>query len=123
MMLVRPLMTNFKVTASADGAVSVCRTPPSIYKNSCPLIVSRVVVGLEGRSVFGQEPTLPSTPGLPASETKQAFLPTSLASLLAFEGPAARPPFGYTTLRETHVMCSSQILRKWSRSGSQRRSS
>ena len=91
-MLVRPLMTNFKVTASADGAVSVCRTPPSIYKNSCPLIVSRVVVGLEGRSVFGQEPTLPSTPGLPASETKQAFLPTSLASLLAFEGPAARPP-------------------------------
>ena len=91
MMLVRPLMTNLKVTARADCAVSVCRTPPSIYKNSCPLIVSRVVVGLEGRSAFGQEPALPSTPRLPASETKQAFLPTSLASLLAFERPAADP--------------------------------
>ena len=52
MMLVRPLMTNLKVTARADCAVSVCRTPPSIYKNSCPLIVSRVVVG--------QVPDLPS---------------------------------------------------------------
>ena len=36
MTLVRPLMTNFKVTVRADCAVSACRQPLPVYKSSCP---------------------------------------------------------------------------------------
>ena len=40
MTLVRPLMTNFKVTVRADCAVSACSHPPSGYKSYCPLTLS-----------------------------------------------------------------------------------
>ena len=58
------------------------------YKSSCPLVVS----GWE--SAFGQESTPPS--GLQASEIKQTFLSTNLASSLASEQRAAGPSLSVT---------------------------
>ena len=64
-MLVRPLMTNFKATVRDDCAVSVCSAPSSIYKNSCPLIVSRVGAGGEVSLWTGVRPPLhPQVAGL-----------------------------------------------------------
>ena len=81
-MLVRPLMTNFKVTVRDDYAVSACSssTKDSVYKSFHPLLVvgEERGVGLwtHVRHLYAQ---------LPASGIKQTFLSTNLACLLAFE--------------------------------------
>ena len=59
-----------------------------VSKSSCPLLVEGW--GGVGESAFGQMYAILPTKK-PASEVKQTFLSTSLACLLAFEWPAARP--------------------------------
>ena len=86
MMLVRPPMTNLKMTIRADSAVSICGSLlTSVYKSSCPQ-----VAGGGGESAFGEMFTT-LAPQLSASEIKQTFLTTNLACLLAFGQRAARP--------------------------------
>ena len=76
-MLVRPLMTNFKVTVKVDYAVSAYIPP--IYESSCHLIV----LERGGRPLDRHLPIPQSL--FPASKIKQTFLSISLASLMAFE--------------------------------------
>ena len=65
-MLVGPPRDQFHcMTVRADCAVSTLNPPPSIYKSSCPLTVSVCVLGV---LIFGQESTLPTSPGLLAME-------------------------------------------------------
>ena len=71
MTLVRPLMTNLKVTVRADCAVSACSRLLLSIKALAPLAASAGGVGL--------------CPQLLASEIKQTFLSTNLSCLLAFE--------------------------------------
>ena len=84
-MLVRPLMTNLKMTVEDDCAVSACNTHPppnprpsnSVCKSSHPLLVRG------GERAFGQmSATLAQ--GC-CSEIKQTFLSTNLTCLLPFE--------------------------------------
>ena len=89
-MLVRPLMTNFKVTVGAHCAVSALELPPSVYKSSRTVVVSG-----EG-SAFGQESALlcsPTTCQHP-KQSKLSFPPT-LPSLLAFELQVAGSHFWF----------------------------
>ena len=41
MMLIRPPVTNFKITVGAECTVFCMKPPPSVYKSSCPPTVSR----------------------------------------------------------------------------------
>ena len=85
MMLVRPPMTNFKMTVRADCSVSAC--------SALPLSIRALDhwSSAERESAFGQMSTLFTLPlQLPASEIKQTFLSTNLASLTAFEWQAPR---------------------------------
>ena len=95
MILVRPLMTNLKITVRDDCVVSACSSPHhhSIYKCPHPLLVGRQ--GEE--SAFGLTPTTLSHhhPQLQASGIKQTFLSTNLAYLLAFEQRSARPTHSF----------------------------
>ena len=84
MMVVRPRMTNFKMTVRADCAVSACNPLPRSIKALAHWLAV-------GGAAFVQESAY--TPRFPASKIKQAFLSTSLASLLAFEQRAAGPTF------------------------------
>ena len=81
MMVVRPLMTNLKMTVRDDCTVSACSPPPpthSVCKSSHPLFVRGGEVCL-CTDVFN--PSLQ----LLASEIKQTSLSNNLACLLAFE--------------------------------------
>ena len=81
-------MTNFKMTIRAYCVVSTC-SPLSLWKflpTDCQW----------GQSAFRQESTFPTHPQLLTSEIKEAFLSTSLASVLALEQPAARNPLSVT---------------------------
>ena len=40
-MLIRPPMTNFKITVRADCTVICMKPPPSVYKSSCPPTLSQ----------------------------------------------------------------------------------
>ena len=73
-----------KMTVTDDCAVSACNPPP--------LFIKALTLHVAGRkSAFGQmSATLPLW--FPASEIKQTFLSIDLASLLASEWQAARPP-------------------------------
>ena len=75
-MLVKPLMTNLKMTVMANSAVSACSPthlppPSSVYKSSCPTGCQRVEgVGL-WTNVHHYHPQVP------AAEIKQlSFSPT-----------------------------------------------
>ena len=84
-MLVRPPMTNLKMTVRADCAVFAWG--PLLF--SIKALAHWLPVGV-GESAFGQtSATLPLQ--LSTSEMKQTFLSTNLACLLAFEQQAARP--------------------------------
>ena len=85
MTLIRQLMINFKTTVRADCAVSACS---SLHP---PIKLLQLAVG-RGRGV-GLWTGVRPPPQLPASQTKQTFLSTNLASLLPFEWWAARPHF------------------------------
>ena len=82
MMLVRPLVTNFKMTVRADCAVSACSSLPLSIKALAPWLSG-------GKSAFEQVSASPSPAELLASKIKQIFISTNLASLLAFERRAA----------------------------------
>ena len=61
-MLVRPVMTNLKMTVRDDCAASACKLPYSVYKSSPPQppLVVGGVVGAGGKSAFGHmSATLP----------------------------------------------------------------
>ena len=75
-MLVRPPMTNFKMPARADCAVSA--------RNPLPLSIKSLAHWVSLGESQPLDRSLPS-PWLLASKIKQTFLSTSLASLLAFE--------------------------------------
>ena len=77
MTLVRPLMTNLKVTVRADCAVSACSRLLLSIKALAPLAASAGGVGL--------------CPQLLASEIKQTLLSSNLAYLLASEQQAVGP--------------------------------
>ena len=77
MMLVRPVMTNFKRTVRADYTVSACSPLPQ------PIKVLAHWLSVEGVSLWTGVPTQP--PWMPASQIKQTLLSTNLVSLLAFE--------------------------------------
>ena len=80
-MLVRPLMTNFKMTIRDDCCFCMQPSRPhSVYKSSCP--TSCHWWGW-GEFAFGQMSAL-RLAQLTASEIKQTFLSTNLACLLAF---------------------------------------
>ena len=80
-MLIRPLMTVFKMTVRADYAVSAC-SPLLSYIEALAHWLS---VGW-GKS-WPLDKTLSASPNLlPASLRKQTFLSTNLASLMDFEG-------------------------------------
>jgi len=84
MMLVRPLMTNLKMTVRDDCAVSAySHRPPLSIKALTPFSWRG-----SGELAFGQmSATLPQQ--LPESEIKQTFLSTILAYLFSFERQAA----------------------------------
>ena len=96
-MLVRPLMTNLKLTVRDDYAVCACSNPShhhSVFRSSPhPLLVGGGgVVGRggwsRGESAFGQmSVTLPDSSCQHVN--KQTFLSTNLACLSAFEQQAA----------------------------------
>jgi len=75
-MLIRPL-TNFKMTVRADSAVSACSPLPLPPDYQCGVVSPWTGVLLS--------PHLQ----LQASKTRQTFLSTNLASLLAFDWQAA----------------------------------
>ena len=81
MMLVRPLMTNLKMTVRDNYAVPACNSlsPTLSVKALTPCL-----------SAFGHIVHHPLLP-VGASEVKQAFLSTNLACLLAFDQRAAGP--------------------------------
>ena len=81
-MLVRPSVTNLKMTVRADCAASTCSPLLLSVKAPAPLMASGGGGG--GESAFGQMSALPSQ--LPASEIKETFLPTNLDCLLASVG-------------------------------------
>ena len=86
-MLVRPLITNFKMTElTAVSANSPLLQPIKSLAHS----LSVWGIGMWGVSLWTGIHLLPK---LPASEIKQSFLSTDLASSLAFEQWAARPHF------------------------------
>ena len=85
MMLVRPQVTNFKMTLRAVCALSA-RSPPlpnSVHKSSYPLIVN----GKELASGWAQQ----AHHRLPESKIKHTSLSNSLASLLTFAQGVATP--------------------------------
>lgn len=83
MMLIRPLMTNLKMTVREDLAVSECSPFPLSIK---ALAYWLAVEG--GISLWIESASLPRPP-----EIRQTFLSTNLASLLVFEWRVARPHF------------------------------
>ena len=100
LMLVRPLMTNFKMTIWADCAFSAC-SPLSIYKSSCWL------TKCEGSQLLDR--SLPPIPML-AFEIKQTFPSTNLASLLTFEWWAARLHFQLQLHTQKRISHQGQAL-------------
>ena len=94
MTLVRPPITNLKVTVRADCAVSACSQPPtSVYKRSYPPVTSG---GEWGVSLWTD--VCPPSAHLPASEIKQTFLSTDLAYFMALGQWAVLPTYPFTTL-------------------------
>ena len=74
MMLVRPLMTNLKMTVRDDCAVSAWRPPPTLSINGLNSLLVRV-----GELAFGQMSVLsppPTQPQLLAPEIMETFLST-----------------------------------------------
>ena len=85
-MLVRPPQNQFQ----DDCQTSLC----CFYKYPLPLSLKALAHWLLGILGWGSQPLdrcLPSSQ-LPVSKIKQTFLSTNLASLLAVEWRAARPP-------------------------------
>ena len=85
MMLVRPLMTNLKMTVRDDCAVSACCPSPTLLVNAFTPYLSWWAVGLW--TVVYHPPSQ-----LLASEIRQTFLSTNPAYLLAFERRANGTP-------------------------------
>ena len=52
MMLVRSLMTKFKVMVRADCAISACSPPPSAYQNCCPWLSFPHVASIQNKANF-----------------------------------------------------------------------
>ena len=103
MTLVRPLMTNFKMTVKADCTVLACN----------PLLLSIKALSLwllGGKGKF--QPLYRHPPSLLwwlASKIKQTFFSTKMASLMAFEWWVAGPVFSnngtYDASPRNHFIC------------------
>ena len=103
MTLVRPLMTNFKMTVKADCTVLACN----------PLLLSIKALSLwllGGKGKF--QPLYRHPPSLLwwlASKIKQTFFSTKMASLMAFEWWVAGPVFSnngtYDASPRNHCIC------------------
>ena len=94
MTLVRPLMTDVKMTARDDGAVSAVAAPiptphPPGIKSLAPWLPKGGELAFEQTSATVHTPSPASQ--LLASEIKQTFLSTNLACLLTVVQPAAGP--------------------------------
>ena len=87
MTLVRPPMTNLKMTVRADCAISPCSPFLLSIKTLAPLVASVERVGLWTDTHTPLHPH----PQLLASEIKQTFLSSNLAYLLASEQQAVGP--------------------------------
>ena len=87
MMLVRPPMTDFKMTIRVDCAVLHVASPPSVYKSSCSCWLSLT----RSQPLDRHVPLIPLLPLRLASKINQTFLSINLTSLLAFEWQATRP--------------------------------
>ena len=68
LMLLRPLMTNLKMTVGEDCAVSTCSPPPPVYKSSHPLL------GVGWSRLLGRCP--PPSPNLPHPLKQKAQSPS-----------------------------------------------
>ena len=88
-MLVRPLMTNFKMTVRTDCAGSSCSPFPQPTKALAHWLSE---LGVVGSQPLGRR-SLPLLPLVAGIKIKQAFFSTNLASLMAFEQRAARSHF------------------------------
>lgn len=86
MMLVKPPMTNLKMTVRDDCAVSACSPQPT--KALCPMIVSGGAKSLDRHPAPSP---LPSTTS-PSVWKKANFLFHNLASLMAFGAASNWPP-------------------------------
>ena len=84
-MLVRPPLTNFKMTVRAECAPSAC--------SPLPLPIESLAHWLAGGWGNGLWTGVHLPHWLPASKIKQTFLSTNLVSLMAFNWQAARPYF------------------------------
>ena len=88
-MLVRPLVTNLKMTVRTACAVSSC--------SPFPQPTEALAHWLSGLGVVGSQPLdrrpLPLLPLVAGIKIKQAFFSTNLASLMAFEQRAAGSHF------------------------------
>ena len=90
-LLIRPLITNFKMTVRTDCAVSACSPLPLSIKAIVPWFSG------EGRVCFWTGAALP----YPACQIEQTFLSTHQASLLAFDWRAAESHFVTYLLNKT----------------------
>ena len=121
MMMVRPLMTNFKMIVRADCIISTCNPFSLSIKVLAPWLL-----GVKWRSqpLDRVHPT-PTFPQLPASNIKQTFISTNVASLLAFEWQATRlgfPPKNKQTNKQTNKQKTpiDQLAKNWERVSNQR---
>ena len=109
-------VTNLKMIARADCAVSACSPVPQPIK-----ALAHWLSG-QGESAFRQDRSLPTPPQLPASKVKQTFLSTNLASSLSFEWWTAGPHFsvtlGVSCFLKTKVPDQMDDRQKWAEKGS-----
>ena len=105
--LVRPLMTNVKMTVRADCAVSF------IYKSSCPTASGGQGEVAQWIGLWTDICPLPAC----FISNKQTFLSSNLACLLAFERRVARPHTPFCDKRLLHFESfqarDSSIFCKW----------
>ena len=87
-MLVRPLMTDFKMTVRADRALSACSPRPQPIQ---PYTLT--VRGRGGWSAFGQ--ALFPLPHIASIQIKQTFPSTNISLSGLFNSEQLNPTFGY----------------------------
>ena len=106
MMLVRPVMTNLKMTVRNDCTVSACRLPPTPT-----LSINALTSVCQGQGSWPLDRCMPPAPKLLGSEIKQTFLSTNLACLLAFEHRNSQTPRSPPCPQHTHTFSNKSTRR------------